>query len=409
MEDPKGLSSYEKEAQNKRRRLWKAEDRLKEFKEATKYNAIFICSCCHRRLFHSNVEIITQKLKDNINDRKAGHFRDCVETDIETPINGQNDGYICKTCIGHMKAKKMPPMSMMNKLSLSEQDENLKLTELEGSLIAKNLIFQKIYQLPKSRWTALTDRIINVPVNNEDILNTIESLPRTPKEAGLIGVSLKRKLEYKNIHKRQLVNPAKILKMLELLQKSGNPHYQLYDDFNTYEERCREEDPEGFKVIFLEKDELEEDMEIIPIGNLNDELSRRTSSVIDSDDDSDEADSDDDTDEELKDEVDYLTKDPVRKYQFTYNKSLCMANKYPEIDAIDPTKDIQVAPGEGKIPNDIMREKDWDVKAFPHLHNPDGSNGKDQERGTKLTDQNYFIQRILNKDKRFSTKEEVFE
>ena len=136
----------------------------------------------------------------------------------------------------------------------------MKLTELEGSLIAKNLIFQKIYQLPKSRWTALTDRIINVPVNNEDILNTIESLPRTPKEAGLIGVSLKRKLEYKNIHKRQLVNPAKILKMLELLQKSGNPHYQLYDDFNRYEERCLKEDPEGFKVIFPEKDELEEDM-----------------------------------------------------------------------------------------------------------------------------------------------------
>ena len=30
-------------------------------------------------------------------------------------------------------------------------------------------------------------------------------------------------------------------------------------------------------------------------------------------------------------------------------------------------------------------------------------NGKDQERKTKLTDQNYFIQRILNKDKRFAT------
>ena len=130
MEDPKGLSSYEKEANKKRRRLWKAEDRLKEFKEATKYNAIFICSCCHRRLFHSNVEIITQKLKDNINDRKAGHFRDCVETDIETPVNGKYDCYICKTCTGHMKAKKMPPMSTMNKLSLAEQDENSKLTEL---------------------------------------------------------------------------------------------------------------------------------------------------------------------------------------------------------------------------------------------------------------------------------------
>ena len=155
------------------------------------------------------------KLMDKINDRKAGHFRDCGEEDIKTPINGKNDCYICKTCIAHMQAKKMPPMSIMNNLELVKQDESLKLTELEGSLIAKNLIFQKIYQLQRSRWTVLTDRIINVPINNEDILNTVESLPRTPKEAGLIGVSLKKKLEDKNTDKRQLVNPEKILRMLD--------------------------------------------------------------------------------------------------------------------------------------------------------------------------------------------------
>ena len=92
------------------------------------------------------------------------------------------------------------------------------------------MIFQKIYQIPKSRWTALPDRIINVPINNEDILNTVESLPRTPKEAGLIGVSLKRKLEYKNIHKRQLVNP-KSLRGLKLHGASGR--VQLDPPFKT--------------------------------------------------------------------------------------------------------------------------------------------------------------------------------
>ena len=99
--DPKGLSEYEKEVQKKRRRLWRAQDRLREFKEATKYNAIFICSCCHRRLFHSNLEIITQKLIDKINDRTHGHSRDCMEIDIETPINGMKDCYICKTYAKH--------------------------------------------------------------------------------------------------------------------------------------------------------------------------------------------------------------------------------------------------------------------------------------------------------------------
>ncbi len=92
----------------------------------------------------------------------------------------------------------MPPMSTLNGLKLTEtdkqiKDQQLELTELEGALIAKNILFQKIFQLPKSRWTALKDRVINVPINEDSIMNTLEQLPRTPKDAGLIGVALKRK------------------------------------------------------------------------------------------------------------------------------------------------------------------------------------------------------------------------
>ena len=184
-----------------------------------------------------------------------------------------------------------------------------------------------------------------------------------------------------------------------LIQKK---YCQFHDDISTYEERCKIDDPEGHQVIFPEEDELEEEIEMMPkdsIGKPADEILQKSSPYLDSD---DENDSDDDSDTELKDEMDYLSNDPVRKYQFTYNKSLCMANKYPEISAPDPTKDIEIAPGEGKRPNDIMREKDWDIKAFPHLHNPDGTNGKDEDRKTRLTDQSYFIQRIVNKDKRFA-------
>ena len=97
-----------------------------------------------------------------------------------------------------MKNKKIPPMSVKNGLKLVETDNELKaqkleMTELEGALIAKNIIFQKIFQLPKSRWTALKDRVVNVPINDDSILNTLEALPRTPQGAGLIGVALKRK------------------------------------------------------------------------------------------------------------------------------------------------------------------------------------------------------------------------
>jgi len=36
------------------------------------------------------------------------------------------------------------------------------------------------------------------------------------------------------------------------------------------------------------------------------------------------------------------------------------------------------------------------------VHNLNGSNGKDEKRKVLLSDQNYFIQRILNKDLRFT-------
>ena len=96
--------------------------------------------------------------------------------------------------------------------------------------------------LPKSRWTALKDKILNVPVNDDNIVNTVTKLPRTPNEAGLIEVELKRKVEYKNSHKSQLINPKRCFKMLELLKKSGNRYYQFYDDYNIYTERCKKQD-----------------------------------------------------------------------------------------------------------------------------------------------------------------------
>ena len=95
---------------------------------------------------------------------------------------------------------------------------------------------------------------------------------------------------------------------------------------------------------------------------------------------------DEENEDELKEELEYLTNDPVRKYQFTYNESLCMSHKYPEIEISDQTIHIEVAPGEGKKPTNVLQEVDWDVKAFPHIHNANGKNGKDMARKSRLTE-----------------------
>ena len=77
-------------------------------------------------------------------------------------------------------------------------------------MIARSLIFMKVHQKPKSRMAGVKDKLVNVPVHEDDILDTLNSLPRTPYEAGIIPVKLKKKKEYKNTHKEKFISISKI-------------------------------------------------------------------------------------------------------------------------------------------------------------------------------------------------------
>ena len=275
--------------------------------------------------------------------------------------------YICNTCIKYLRKNKMPPLCAANGLRLNESEstmksEDLMLTELEGALIARSIIFMKVFLLPKSRWTALKDRAINVPIPESSVLNTIDMLPRTPKEAGLIAVSLKRKKEFKNSHKSQLINTERLFRVLRKLKDNNHPYYQFFDDCNSYEQRCFQTDPDGYNLTHRNfEDEVLEDIERMETENaadVHDEIS-------------DCNDEDFDNPDSLEEENDDIEKDPVRRFHFNYDKSLCLADKYPE---------ISVAPGEGQKPSSMLSERDWDIKAFPYLHNYDGSNGLHQHR-----------------------------
>ena len=62
----------------------------------------------------------------------------------------------------------------------------------------------------------------------------------------------------------------------------------------------------------------------------------------------------------------------------------------------------EIAPGEGKKPEEWLREPSFDIDAFPHLH-PNGRYGVlDPERPKPITPAKYFPQRILNKNNAFA-------
>ena len=111
LEDPENVKANQNERQQRHREVKTKSDRLKEFREATKHAAVFICTCCQQRMFHANVQLYTDTLQKDINAKKSGHTEACVEREIETSLNGETKVYICKTCVRHKRNKKLPPMS----------------------------------------------------------------------------------------------------------------------------------------------------------------------------------------------------------------------------------------------------------------------------------------------------------
>ena len=118
--------------------------------------------------------------------------------------------------------------------------------------------------------------------------------------------------------------------------------------------------------------------------------------------------------EDDEDETDETVLNAVKQHQSKQSSHTCMMPQQMETEVVVNTKStpvtvtadgsnkpIKIAPGEGKIPTNIMREENVDAKAFPR-HHPSGQYGLDHKREFKLSPSQYFQQRLLNQDDRFS-------
>ena len=371
--------------------------RAKTFKDSIRDGRIFQCVSCHRVCFKNGVLPFTRSDESKIEEKFPGIINCSIGTKETTITNGNH--HICTTCKSHISKGKVPPMSHKNNLQLIDLSnyEELHLTELENSMIALNIIFQKVFKLPKSRWPAMKDRTVNIPIFETDVLNTIKSLPRTPSQAGIIPINFKRKLNYKNSHMVQYISVPKILKALNTLKKMGNRYYKFIPQNINFVDECHENDLEGFQFIYPEDEINREKLDAIDIDAKDNEME-------DNEVEDNEVEDNEEEDNEIeKKEAEYQKNDPVKKWQFDYNKSTCFSDNYPEIHYNDESKGrLSVAPGEGKCPSSILQENDWDLKSFPCLL-PDGENSLHSERERKLSEQDYFTQRIMNKDPRFAT------
>ena len=102
-------------------------------------------------------------------------------------------------------------------------------------------------------------------------------------------------------------------------------------------------------------------------------------------------------DQDSIDEEEFQLNDTIKKYQFDYDQSTCMAQKFPEAGL---QRQFSIAPGEGQVPTSILKDKQWDINSFPQLF-PSGKNGMFHNRKIPLTPQEFICSRLKNKDTQF--------
>ena len=216
--------SEAKKATREKRKLSKTTlERIKAFKNDIIHGPNYTCFSCKRQLFRNSIRILDKKgiskLVEKLNReflKKIGLSKRFFGSQLTSCIN----------CLKLIRSSKLPRIHVSNGLKLDKVPSELELTDLEQQLIARSLIFMKIKKLPKTRMKAVFDKVISVPVEEDDVSKTISLLPRHPDDAKIVAVQLKRKIQMKNSHLEENIRPAKCIKAVEKLREIGNQFYQ---------------------------------------------------------------------------------------------------------------------------------------------------------------------------------------
>ena len=205
--------------------------RLITFRRECQYGPFFTCICCLRDLFKKTVKKVTPAYFDRLS--KTLNVSEYLQIDsgsgnLREDLQVFGNHYVCKNCSRHLERGEMPPICAKNGLEYAEIPSCLQLVNLERQLICKDLVFIKVREMHKSGMSKMNDHVINVPIGDDDIIKTVNALPRTQINNGLVTVGLKRDVAMKNFHKLQKVRPDKVHEAI-LYLKDNHPSYANID------------------------------------------------------------------------------------------------------------------------------------------------------------------------------------
>ena len=102
----------------------------------------YTCVCCHRLFFKSSVVGFNfDLLKNRIDKKENGLFDACIKVPFPASFYKDDKVYLCKSCNNYFKESRKPPLRYTNGLGCDIIPDDLKLSDLETTLIAKNIIF----------------------------------------------------------------------------------------------------------------------------------------------------------------------------------------------------------------------------------------------------------------------------
>ena len=208
------------------------EIRLKHFEKEKQYGPIFTCICCLRDGFKRSVKKLTDNYLLFLHGSGMIKFlqinNDCEENDLNNKLKESlkvfGHSYLCMTCSRSLDKLEMPKICAKNCLEYTPIPTCLKIPNLERQLICRDLTFIKVRQL-RYGMSANYDRVINVPIDDDDIIKTVSSLPRTEKNHGMVTVGLKRDMSLRTFHKKEMVDPQRVYNALIFL-KENHPQYK---------------------------------------------------------------------------------------------------------------------------------------------------------------------------------------
>ncbi len=192
------------------------QDAVNKYLAAIQTGPNVVCSCCQQLWFPDNCAAI-----EGLTFPNPRRVEQC-----KTGVLWQGKEYFCSTCIRHLKADRIPPVSYANGMKFYEIPEELELVQMEERCIALRQPFFQIRELPNGGQRSIKGNIVNVPM---DVAKTINALPRDLNETETIGIKFKKKISYKKCDYSENIRPQAVLRAAKYLLDNS----ELYQAYNV--------------------------------------------------------------------------------------------------------------------------------------------------------------------------------